>query len=782
MGHSMPATMSKPRLVSNGHEKLLTDADRCLIREGLLLSLSNPDAAGLLERRSNISGWYRYWYSLHGSQLLYFERTISNRRGLLVGTISLFRHKLTIINSQKRRREFEITDLAGKVHILRADSDAQLHCWVQLFEHARNKIPPAHPIASPMSATDDQPKAVVPNTVVDTHVRVDHVLCVVHGIGVDTESLSANIRLLQESYADVVAKVFPDVDFGIELIPVHWRDALTSLDVHQKLKAVVPRAPVLEAEDTNPLKYFMEHRVVDYVYFTHPRYRRHMLRAVCERLNTAVLAFRKRRPDYTGGISVMGHSLGSALCYELFSRRVQDDQKLLSGEGMRVDFIPDNLFCLGSPLGTLKTLDGTIGAAAMDMDRLPFRVFNVFKFHDPIATRLEPLRDVQLADVPPVTVPCWINMGLRESTAQWFGSFWNSQRKRDSGSENIDVPPEKANSNEEVERRERFRRRASAPAGLDADPTHLSGLEVDVTEGAPGAWNEQRQSESRNDVGITASITIGDMQVSENTDGISGLGSNGIATEKSEHKLNKSLESMRSRMDFALQVSSTIEEMSTSWSAIKSHTEYWGNRDVMLLMVSAMMKTTYGISDSDESVPGRPDVRDKIVNSEVLLGLSRRSVREKASDRASRLEDQKKRVNRQPLQLKEDGKRYNKKNMELGDAVSQVVDKIIDDVTAMVTLVRQHPAIRMRSGGGVGRELAIAGIAGGQKWYGGNEDKSAGDKSAGDKSAGDKSAGDKSVEDKTAGWAAYLSASLFGSSGSGNSGASGNAVGSDGVK
>lgn len=59
--------------------------------------------------------------------------------------MSLFRLILTLVNSVKRRREFELIDLAWKEHVLRADSDPQLHWWIDIFDAARNKIPSARP-------------------------------------------------------------------------------------------------------------------------------------------------------------------------------------------------------------------------------------------------------------------------------------------------------------------------------------------------------------------------------------------------------------------------------------------------------------------------------------------------------------------------------------------------------------------------------------------------------------------------------------------------------------
>lgn len=310
------------------------------------------------------------------------------------------------------------------------------------------------------------------------------------------------MRQLQESYSEIMSRVYPDLDFRIEFVVIHWRAALTSLDMHRKLQSVIPMPP--HPADANPLRDFMVHRIVDYVYYTHARYRSHILRAIAAQLNAQVSAFRARRPDFDGKISILGHSLGAALCYELLCRKGVDDQTLLEAEGIRLKFDAVNLFCLGNPLGTLLALDPMIGMGTA-LEGLRFRVYNVFKYHDPIATRLEPLVDEKAVTMEPVTVPCWFNMGLRETTTQWLGGLWM---------------------------------------------------------GTGGKRTDENEEENKRDLRLAAS--------------------------------REGWKWGRRRMDFALQVSSTMEEMSTSWSALKSHSDYWGNRDAMLFMVCAMVKSEVG--------------------------------------------------------------------------------------------------------------------------------------------------------------------------------------------
>lgn len=135
---------------SSADDAVIDDLDRCLLRDAELLSLVRPDAAGFLWRKSPLSGWRRYWHSLARSSLYYFEKRDAPgaRRGPVVGCIPLFRARAALAGAPRRclRLEFDLTDGAGRVHVLRAESQAELHGWLRAVALARNTLPPARPI------------------------------------------------------------------------------------------------------------------------------------------------------------------------------------------------------------------------------------------------------------------------------------------------------------------------------------------------------------------------------------------------------------------------------------------------------------------------------------------------------------------------------------------------------------------------------------------------------------------------------------------------------------
>lgn len=559
---------------------MISDEDHCLLSDKTVLHLSNPDAAGYLERRSNISGWYTYWFSLRGSQLLYFERVKSRRRGPLVGVISLFRCRIGGSGKgDDGNRVLVVTDAVGKAHQLKAGSGKELRWWASKFISARNIIPPARPIGGGVvvgSAGEAEEKdgGGVLSVKVDAHLKVDHVLFVVAGVGTDSSWLSSNTKCLEEGVREVMEQIYPDVDFRTEILSVEWRSALTSLDVHKKLAATAPKV-----EDANPLRDFMSSRVIDYIYYNHARYRRHILRSVAGKLNAAWSEFCERRPGFSGKVSVFSHSLGSVLMYDLLCKKVYDDQNLLEAEAMRLDFDVANLFIVGSPLGTFINLDPTLGPHLSDPSKLPFRILNVFHPNDPIATRCEPYGDIRMTDVKPISVPHWRTMGEHESTVQWLGSMWTGKKAVET---------------------------VTSPA-ISPGTAPLLALGAQRAVESPSVWKTlSSDMNSENSKGSDKVVTTGELgPQSESASSIElNGGSDPVAKKKktgyASAKRQRHIVGNRIRIDYGLQVLSAIEEVSTSWSALRAHTDYWSSRDLMLLVVNQMIESTLGEEEEED--------------------------------------------------------------------------------------------------------------------------------------------------------------------------------------
>ena len=107
----------------------------------------------------------------------------------------------------------------------------------------------------------------------------------------------------------------------------------------------------------------IEYRIIDYIYYTHSRYKLYILREICKQLNYQVNKFYQDNSDYSGNISIVGYSLGACLVYELLMKNVLDDQVLLKNESLKLNFSVNHFFSLGSPLSTLLFMDPLLNSS-----------------------------------------------------------------------------------------------------------------------------------------------------------------------------------------------------------------------------------------------------------------------------------------------------------------------------------------------------------------------------------------------------------------------------------
>jgi DDHD domain len=194
-------------------------------------------------------------------------------------------------------------------------------------------------------------------------------------------------------------------------------------------------------------------------------YRDHISGIVLRECNRIYKLFCERNPSFKGRVSLVGHSLGSAILFDILCRQKDCDKAThhsaadrrkfyhnqpgiatQDGKELRFDFPVENLFCLGSPIGLFQMLKGrTIAARQMpealpsdsplnpdsmeghvfaspntpqeasgvDHTQLPYTVsspkcaqlFNIFHPTDPISYRIEPLISPAMTALKPQPLP-----------------------------------------------------------------------------------------------------------------------------------------------------------------------------------------------------------------------------------------------------------------------------------------------------------------------------------------------------------------------------------------
>ena len=212
-----------------------------------------------------------------------------------------------------------------------------------------------------------------------------HLILIVHGIG---ESLFSRDDIAWPSFlecTDFVREIGWDLSSTrtqgkCEFIPIEWY-AQCATKKREVRRANLPSVPKIRA--------FCNEVVLDALMFLTPRWRNVILDAVVERMASTVSTFLSYNPEWSPErVSVVGHSLGGVILFELLSAlNLSKEQEL--------PFTPLNFVALGSPaaymLDTAEESPDWLNTrlARMKLQRRGF-FRNCFHPNDPIAYRMEP--------------------------------------------------------------------------------------------------------------------------------------------------------------------------------------------------------------------------------------------------------------------------------------------------------------------------------------------------------------------------------------------------------
>jgi pimeloyl-ACP methyl ester carboxylesterase len=256
-------------------------------------------------------------------------------------------------------------------------------------------------VADPMVVIDPDSATTTPFT--------DLVLCV-HGIGESIWSKQLFNLLPFESNCSTFRQFLGE--FGtshskrVEVLPISWFHIFSESECAKRISDItLPTVPFL--------RQFANGAVSDVIFYLNERHRVKILQHVANRVADVVERFRSRNKSFSGRVTLIGHSLGSVICYDLLQ------SKLVEG---LVDI--HHLFLFGSPLSMFL-------AAREDSLLQHFghctSLYNIFQPHDPVAYRIEPFVDPVLKTVDPAWIPSHITGGMSAHTKikQATASLWS---------------------------------------------------------------------------------------------------------------------------------------------------------------------------------------------------------------------------------------------------------------------------------------------------------------------------------------------------------------------
>ncbi|XP_061842439.1 triacylglycerol hydrolase DDHD2 [Nerophis lumbriciformis] len=155
--------------------------------------------------------------------------------------------------------------------------------------------------------------------------KVDHLVFMVHGIGPAcdlrfrsiiqcvNDFRSASLSLLASHYkhAQLEGKVG-----RVEFLPVNWHSAL-----HGDATGVDEDINKITLPSISRLRHFTNDTLLDLFFYNSPTYCQTIVDTVASEINRLHTLFKHRHPAFKGDISVVGHSLGSLILFDMLTNQ-----------------------------------------------------------------------------------------------------------------------------------------------------------------------------------------------------------------------------------------------------------------------------------------------------------------------------------------------------------------------------------------------------------------------------------------------------------------------------
>jgi pimeloyl-ACP methyl ester carboxylesterase len=201
-----------------------------------------------------------------------------------------------------------------------------------------------------------------------------------------------------------------------------------------------------------------------------------MQEAAASRIGELVSRWHQVHPNFErdgGQIVLMGHSLGSLICFDLLSKERAAADSSADGPSLSTDV--SACVALGSPVGCFLALRGQRPGPDFVLPRCP-RYFNLYHRSDVVAYRLEPL--LTAAAQPPAFVPFARGRDGQRLHVRLQQTIRDVQRKTNALSAWVSARVESAAAT--FDRRQAQERAAAAQAEEAASPMSSRSAEASV--------------------------------------------------------------------------------------------------------------------------------------------------------------------------------------------------------------------------------------------------------------------------------------------------------------
>lgn len=241
---------------------------------------------------------------------------------------------------------------------------------------------------------------------------------------------------------------------GVQVLPITWRHSIDFKTDSIEEEIESPELPSLSditIPGILPLRKLMGDVALDVLLYNETYYMKIILGTVVKELNDTYTLFKKKNPDFNGRVHLIGHSLGSLILLDLLSQH----------RHYKLKFEVENFFSIGSPIGLMKLVERTkIGPKKGFKSKSLLRVnrpncrelYNIYHTCDPVAYRIEPLIDVEMAKYEHSYLPHWSELdGFTTKMIEMSGNIWDglpSTTNNKLGDEQLEAAEDKTKLNE----------------------------------------------------------------------------------------------------------------------------------------------------------------------------------------------------------------------------------------------------------------------------------------------------------------------------------------------
>ncbi|XP_057306093.1 phospholipase DDHD2-like isoform X1 [Hydractinia symbiolongicarpus] len=204
--------------------------------------------------------------------------------------------------------------------------------------------------------------------------EIDHLVFVVHGIGpvadLKMRTIVECVDDLRRNSLNLTSthgfQVKDQAACRVEYLPIQWYSCLRDdrYGIDKQLKA-------LSLPSINKLRNFTNETLTDILFFSSPIYCQKICDTVVGEMNRLFKMFRSRNPSYAGAVSVVGHSLGSCILFDILANQIDQTTENSEAEtyedfGEVVESIPSNTI---QPSSSPPSLNDT--STSFDKKELP---------------------------------------------------------------------------------------------------------------------------------------------------------------------------------------------------------------------------------------------------------------------------------------------------------------------------------------------------------------------------------------------------------------------------